>query len=196
MNKVLTTIVVSAFLCLPSFSIAENQLERITRTLTSNFEPYKDERTPAAAPEKTAKGCLSQIEIQKVESPQPYAYVDREEGITISSGMMELADSEGELAFIVAHELAHLILGHDSEASKHHSEHVQDPLKVFTERELEADLVALVLLEDHDYRPESSLELLRKLNQFGEDEGLPLRELYPSISVRLARLTKENLLSQ
>lgn len=106
--------------------------------------------------------------------------------LVVSSGLLERVENQEEYAFILAHELAHMILGHHHTLKSHTSGSIEH-LRAQVRHEIEADKLALELLADGSCGHQSALSLLTRIK--GEFE--PSAAL-ASLSFRIGAL--ENLL--
>ncbi|MCB0319478.1 MAG: M48 family metalloprotease [Bdellovibrionales bacterium] len=117
-----------------------------------------------------------------LDSPIPLAALTPQEHILITSGMLEIVNTRSEFAFLMAHEIAHYLLGHlrTSEASvnSHWS----------LSQEASADALALKLLGNTTFHHSAAISLLQRLEAFGEESGTALRDLYPTLSQRRTTL--------
>jgi Peptidase family M48 len=104
--------------------------------------------------------------------------------VAISSRMMDFVSSNDELAFVVAHEMAHNIL--------HHAEYLKPVNGIFGKlgfgarklklSELEADNLAISLMYNSGYDIDSPRNLLTKMKRFF---ALSLPNTHPRISKRI-----------
>lgn len=119
----------------------------------------------------------------------PNAYVTKINEIVLSNGLLKVVDSKAELAFVVAHELGHIVLRHNAaDSSRYAFTGDSNVLHDGIAREIEADAFALKLLGASGFEPRSALRLLSRLAAFGADQGLTLTQSYPSLEARLAAL--------
>lgn len=118
--------------------------------------------------------------ITVVTNPLPFAALTGGSTLLFSSGLLEVLRTRDEYAFLIAHELAHEMLGHLSS-------HRQNTPWSLNE-ELEADQFALKLLRDSDFKVENSIQILHRLELFGGEAGLPLNRLHPTLSKRREQL--------
>ncbi|MCB0352008.1 MAG: M48 family metalloprotease [Bdellovibrionales bacterium] len=121
-----------------------------------------------------------------VSNALPHAYISQNGTLTFSSGILHLVHSRSEFAFLLAHELAHGVLGH----------HLRGPndmnitLSEFIQREMQADMVAVKMLGEVGFEEQASLQLLERLVHFGEDSGVSLKALHPSLTARERQLVQ------
>ncbi|MDX1712050.1 MAG: M48 family metallopeptidase, partial [Rhodovibrionaceae bacterium] len=112
-----------------------------------------------------AQGCadpaaaICQFDVRLVNKREPNAFLDRHaRRIRITTGMLARTQSQDELAFVIAHELAHAELGHRR--------------KFFggqRAQEAEADWRAAELLHAAGFDPAAGIRLLARLgHSFGE----------------------------
>ncbi|MCB0324463.1 MAG: M48 family metallopeptidase, partial [Bdellovibrionales bacterium] len=111
--------------------------------------------------------------------------------IIVTKGLLDLLRSRDELAFVLAHEMAHLRREHFSPSF---------PLAVLTSRQLariaavhrrwehEADRDALSDLRRAGYATEAALHVLERLESSNESEMLEQHGGHPSLQARIAAL--------
>lgn len=130
-------------------------------------------------------GCYPQITV--IDNPLPVAQISTCDSITFSNGLLELVHDRSELAFIIAHEMAHQLLGHlhehhDDKSSSHHHHHWS------AHEELEADKLALSLMEHGGFDETKASVLLTRLGDFGKDFGIRLADVHPTLDARRDRV--------
>ena len=109
-----------------------------------------------------------------VPQERPEAWSD-ERAVAVSSGLARLADDD-ELSFAMAHELAHILLGHAGPAKR------QGGSKA---RELAADELALKLVRNAGYDAAGGERLLKRLASRRAGE---ISFSHPAVAKRIARL--------
>lgn len=115
-------------------------------------------------------------------APRPNAYSISPNRVVISSGLLDLVETRAEFAFVLAHELAHVVLHHTDGLA---AENSAEPM---IRREMDADAFAIKLLKEGGFDPEAALSILSKLRQFGSENGALLEHAFPSLSVRFRAL--------
>jgi hypothetical protein len=168
----IATLAVTTFLAaLPTTTFAsENSNDRVTRILAGLLG---DDRS-------TLLGSVPEVEF--TPSLKPFAAAEAPGRIVFSRGLLDQARSDGEIAFILSHELAHLKLRHrDTPALTGKN------LAAIVQQELEADTIAIKLMERSGFDPAVGIGLLKRLD-VRDGRG---RSLYPSISIRLEALRRE-----
>lgn len=98
--------------------------------------------------------------------------------IQVARGFVEFAHNDSELAFVLAHEMAHILKGHRP---------VVDASVAFAQ-ELEADRLGFQLLMRAGYESAGAIELLRRLQGSSSASG---DQMHPSFSARADILEKE-----
>lgn len=128
----------------------------------------------------TASGLAKQIHpsIVLLNNTQSMAGSFASGAIVISRGLIQNLKSEGELAFVIAHEMGHLALGHRGERP---SEHVAAD-------ELAADRFGLALLARANYDPRVSISSL--LHAAPAELFWISTESYPSVQERTQLLQR------
>ena len=110
--------------------------------------------------------------------------------VTVSSAMVGFVANDAELAFVMAHEMAHNILGHNRSTPVEAGLLSERPVKKngSRSRELEADVYALEIMRRAGYDPEDSRRLFERLK--GRNvQGLAFT--HPSIKRRIALVEQE-----
>jgi len=117
------------------------------------------------------------------DDPDPNAFAGPGGTIYVATGMLDLLDNEDELAFLLAHELAHVELDHgytllmDISAAKMYAEQTGiDVNSIWTEdrkdeansyREIEADERALELIAMAGYNPSVAMRVAKQIKATG-----------------------------
>lgn len=123
-------------------------------------------------------------------SKSPTAFLYGKNGVIITAGLLNLMNNEDELAFVIAHELAHSTLNHINIV-----QNASTSANKRQELELEADNRAIDVILNKGYSPYPALNLLTKLNNINNSnnlEGLINDKIksnnYPNIRARLNNL--------
>lgn len=138
-------------------------------------------------------------EVLVAESPLPNAYARIDGTIVLTRGLLDMVQTEDELAFIISHEIGHLILHQRTETaaldtSSHRllgptpsatREQVQ---KSLIHREIEADRFASQLLTKSALNPAVGAAFLKRLGLWGAEFGAPLVDSRPSLRARIDAL--------
>lgn len=106
-----------------------------------------------------------------LHSPEPNAFSVGSGVIFVTTGLLTRANSESELAAVIAHEMAHQLLGHTREAILAHRDALEDqqgeprgpsvPRSSFDlDQEVDADALSLRLLMVARYEPRAALRAL------------------------------------
>lgn len=129
---------------------------------------------------KAFLGVAPILDILPVEKPS--AFVVGGSTIVLTEGIIDLIESSDEFAFILAHELSHVMLGHTApkEALMGNSLPLSDQL----EREIHADLNAVTLLKEAGYDPTCAVGLLEKVSEALKGPF----DNYPSLDPRIRSL--------
>jgi len=123
---------------------------------------------------------LDSAELNAFASPGGHVFITR--------GLIEAAKSEDELAAVIAHEIAHIQLGHGLRAIQTNRD-LQDWLSQFSlsgaqtiadrlnagfsrVQEFDADITAISLLAAAGYNPQSMVEMLRELDKIQGRAGM------------------------
>lgn len=151
-------------------------------------------------PQLTVPG-LSSVEIMIDEEARPQAFARPAEKptlsgrIVLSTGLLAMLENESELAFVVAHELAHLEHDHFSP---------QLPVAMLTSRqlaqialthqrwELQADADAVALLRTAGFDPKAAVSLLGRLEQAEANSSQSFVRHHPAMHERIAKLRESS----
>ncbi len=98
--------------------------------------------------------------------------------IQVARGFVEFAQNDSELAFVLAHEMSHILKGHRPVAD----------LRLSYAQEIEADHLGFQLLARAGYDPTGAIELLRRLQG---SSSASADQAHPSFSARAEILEKE-----
>lgn len=123
------------------------------------------------------------FKIVLLDSAKPFAYSPGASYILISRGIIEALSNEAELAFLLAHEMAHYYLGHSFD-----SDSEQEP--VDREQELAADRMALGIIALAGYDPRSAISALGNIYRKA-DPFLAPSESHPDYTSRLYAIQSE-----
>ena len=126
--------------------------------------------------------------IEVVSQHTPNAYAIGPSTIVISTALLDFLEGESELAFVLAHELAHLILGHTHKNLAGNRELRSSPWVRYLKAELAADNLALQLLKKGHYSGAPGLAVLKRLANFGAESGTSLGDIFPSLAIREGQL--------
>ena len=99
-------------------------------------------------------------EVILLDTPMLGAYSGAGHYIILTRGLALTLASEGELAFVLAHEMAHRILGHFGEGNELGDSTISDAA---LEREMSADGYALELLARAGFAPASAIAAIRSV---------------------------------
>lgn len=108
----------------------------------------------------------------------PLALSSADHTIFLSVGLLRMLNTEDELAFVLAHELAHKILNHS------------DLLDSNTRLEIEADNLALKIVNDAGYNPLYALSATKNIYENTEVANLDTRFLHPGWFERKSSLER------
>ncbi|MEO7634575.1 MAG: M48 family metalloprotease [Sphingomicrobium sp.] len=103
-------------------------------------------------------GCGGEISLLRSKKFNAWSDGDH---VVVSTSMMKLARSDDELAFVVAHEMAHNILGHSS----HSSRGIFGVRLGAKRQEHAADYMAVWLMTEGGFKAEGGIDFLRSARQ-------------------------------
>ncbi|GHA85356.1 hypothetical protein GCM10009069_05620 [Algimonas arctica] len=110
----------------------------------------------------------------------------RVDGIEISHGLIEFTRNEHELAFVMAHELSHMILGHPQMIAEGQANGSINRRKRRI-MELDADSAAAIILARSGFDPAASYQFISRLTTLHEISFMSLSN-HPSRKSRLRNL--------
>ena len=138
-----------------------------------------------------------------LDSPDALAFAVAGGYIYVTRTMVGLANSEAEIAAVLAHEMAHVELRHSAQRLEIELEHEAEKrilddqsLNAFTrEQEFEADVVGVQMLATAGYDPMAQARFLQAVGDYGQLSGQtglrPKRsqdpETHPSLANRIER---------
>ena len=136
------------------------------------------------------QGCPSRIHLAR--SSQRNAFADGKH-VVLTTKLVELARDDNELAFIIAHEMAHNILNH---AVRMRAAGASDGLfrsfgksgAIIRETEREADLLGSDLAQDAGYDPASGARVLKLVDT--DPIHIAFLSLHDSVSARIKAIRK------
>ncbi|HAG50846.1 MAG TPA: hypothetical protein DHU69_08705 [Deltaproteobacteria bacterium] len=117
------------------------------------------------------------VKIVVEDSINPDAYIHPLGHIVITTGILDLFNNDSELAFIIGHELAHIVRGHFDDKSDvlGISKDIYLPENIW--KEMDADAYSLKIIKAAGYEPAASLRVLNILrtNNLGQSSSLEKR---------------------
>jgi predicted Zn-dependent protease len=123
-----------------------------------------------------------------VERAAPNAFAVTPSSIVVSSGLMEITGSSSEFAFIIAHELGHLLV--EREGGTHtlapHGTGVDEQLA----DELAADAFALRLLKSRGFDPTAGSAVLQKIMAATRSSGGVPEAIFPGLEARIMAMIR------
>jgi Zn-dependent protease with chaperone function len=128
-----------------------------------------------------------------VVSPQrvPNAFARGSSTIVITAGLLAAIDSEDELAFVLAHEVAHL-MKHQKRTAQYSLLPPRSRPQSLLELEFDADLFAVRIMERAGLSVGAAASILERNGRFGAEFGAPLSSTHPSLLARLERLKTQS----
>lgn len=108
--------------------------------------------------------------------------------VTVSSAMLRFAPDDGELAFVMAHEMAHNILQHNADKSAAGLVPGRNGKRQGSrQREIEADRFAIEIMRNAGYDPQGAQRLLERIGAFSSQR---FALSHPSIGRRIATVDR------
>lgn len=129
---------------------------QVTNVGPRGYVNFIVERLSAGAPVRLAPSA----QVILLDTPTLGAYSGAGHYIILTRGLALSLASEGELAFVLAHEMAHRILGHFGEGNELGDSTISDAA---LEREIAADSYALELLNRAGFAPASAVSAIRSV---------------------------------
>jgi len=156
----------------------------------------------------------SEVSIKVVESQQSNAFAAPNKQVIIYSGLIDEAQSPEELAGVVAHELAHVIKKHSTEAFIRQvgastmislmlgSSDITASLGALgfslidlsysREKETEADRIALILLKKNNIDPIGFKDFLERMSHSNEDSIYSYMSTHPQAKDRISLIQSDD----
>lgn len=165
---------------------ADQVHDLLTQAATKPFTPtVLREGTPRDLRIDAPLGCPSQVHLAR--SAQRNAYADGRH-VFLTTGVVDKLRSDDELAFLIAHEMAHNILGHAaimrSDAVKHGiGRTLGRSGSVIRGTEREADQLGGQLMLAAGFDPLAGIQVLRRLG--GSDFGIALFQSHDPVGKRI-----------
>lgn len=116
------------------------------------------------------------LEVLLVGAHEPFAYAPGGGFILLSLGLVQRAETEAALAFVIAHEASHDVLGHTQQQT-------EEAPELRRQQELAADRYALGLVAAAGYDPRIAIQAITHL--YGAEERFRPERHYPSMVDRL-----------
>ena len=162
-------------------SLLESQTQPFALDVVRGSVRVRVDVTPALA-------CPSRVHLAR--SGQRNAYADGTH-VFVTTGLLSLSANDDEIAFVIAHEMAHNILGH---ATTMQTAGVKRGLgrtlgrsgRIVRRAERDADALAGEMMVDAHYDPAAGAAILRRLGD--ADLGLKLFSAYDSAGERIAMM--------
>lgn len=108
-----------------------------------------------------SKVAGTDIKIFVIKDSTAEAYVYPGGIIVLTSGILEIAKTDDELAFIIGHEISHTINNNNQETISYIINNHNIPL--YIKHEIEADISGMLLAEKAGFNPFASVKLLAKM---------------------------------
>ena len=123
-----------------------------------------------------------------VAAPSPAAFAQAPNKVILSSGLLDLIETSSEYAFVLAHELGHIVLGH-SAAMARHGQGTLSLVQNSKQRsaltyEIEADRFAINLLGRSRFQAADAVALLARIGSVGAEHGSALDSIHPGLKLR------------
>lgn len=121
--------------------------------------------------------------IEVLNSYAMTAFATDKNKVLISSGLLNELDSFSEFAFVIAHEISHLVLGHNHI-------HAKLSLQEQLEHEIEADELAFKLIEASHFKSSAGSKLLNRIAHKDLEKMGQIANIYPTLLKRVKALDK------
>lgn len=129
--------------------------------------------------------------IRQIKSSEPNAFaLPASAEIVISEGLSSFVQTQSEMAFVLAHELGHLVLHGNSVKSSILGKETQN--KSALEMELEADQFALQVLKQSGFDMRAPSAFLTRMAQKEGHAHVPFGKIYPSLGIRKNALSNHD----
>jgi len=118
----------------------------------------------------------------------PNAFIDRQSRILISQSLLRQTQEFSEIAFVIAHELAHILISREvQESTGKHPDSCADNFG----QEIYVDSRALELLGAAGLDLRGGREILSRMIRFGSQNNLQLDKTFPSLKARLMAIDEK-----
>jgi len=141
-----------------------------------NFGPTRSDPGQGAPPIVGATNCAG-FTVVVISSGSTFASTNGRR-IQIARGFVEFTHNDSELAFVIAHEMAHMLKGHRPASD----------IALGYAQEVEADHLGFQILARAGYDADAAIDLLRRMQVSG---GAASDPRHPSFSARADILQKE-----
>ncbi|MBI5893356.1 MAG: M48 family metalloprotease [Deltaproteobacteria bacterium] len=108
-----------------------------------------------------SKVAGTDIKIFVIKDSTPEAYIYPGGIIVLTNGILEIAKTNDELAFVIGHEISHIINNSNHETISYIINSHNIPLLI--KHEIEADISGMLLAEKAGFNPFASVKLLAKM---------------------------------
>jgi len=112
--------------------------------------------------EKVGRAANMDVRIILIQDSPPEAYVYPDGVIALTTGLINLAKEDDEIAFVIGHEIAHIVRGHLKQESV-----LRVLSNIYLPRdaryELEADIGGILYAKAAGYNPTSAIRLLGRM---------------------------------
>ena len=164
---------------------AERLLQQYPIVRSQPLEQYHTEllsRLGTALPAAPRPGVRFRVRLVRME--QPFAFALPEGTIVVSTGLALRAESEASYAFVLAHEMGHLMLGH-------YDQDTADLRNLNLRPQLEdgADQYGLALVTRAGYDPRSAVLAVEELRFHVADTVATEGSTHPELLSRLQRMS-------
>jgi predicted Zn-dependent protease len=160
-------------------------------TSTSGADEYPPIKARVAAiAGKVSISAGVEPKISIINSEKPEAYVRPDGAIVVTTGLISLAGSDDEIAFVIGHEVAHITRKHCREGTV--MSILNDPkLPEWKRHEIEADINGINYIRGAGYSPFSAEKLLSKMLNYTDVSQEAFRERIDAISIYLTDIGSE-----
>lgn len=160
--------------------------DRYGIAVSSNDAPYLRELVDRLLKSSSRSGAWNgPYDIIVIKNASPLAASVGDNFIVLTTGLIQRLDVEAELTFILAHELAHYLLGHTTWVA-HQGINLEDKIEELPDLESAADRLGLELLIDAGYDPRLARVAIAKAYQgAGIDTPTPS---HPNFITRISEL--------
>lgn len=126
--------------------------------------------------------------IEVIDRKLPNAFALTPGHIVVSAGLLELTSSSSEFAFVLAHELGHLLLQRGEDV--HTFANLQPEVDHRLAAEFAADAYAMRLLKNRGFDSTAGVAVLRRIADTAQSAGASSTALFPSIEARIVAMAK------
>lgn len=169
----------SFLILLTSFSTGQSRKEMIDRQVENQYGKIISNTSDAKMVEELGKNVARwayntdyNFTFKLIDNDEPNAFAFSDGSVYVLKGLFKTTESENEIAFVIAHEIAHIILKHNEKQinykEKLNLKNNDSRLREFSrEQEYEADKYGILYSIHAGYSPLSSVNWFNRMTSLG-----------------------------